>query len=49
MELVAAEDISNVLEDAMHEASDPKQRKALSNMSQYLLGPSEDQSIFTKG
>jgi len=32
MELVAAEDISAVLEDAMHEASDPKQKKTLSNM-----------------
>jgi len=49
MELVAAEDISDVLEDAMHEASDPKQRKALSNMLQYLLGSSKNQSISTKG
>ena len=32
MELVAAEDISVVLEDAMHDASDPKQKNALSNM-----------------
>ena len=32
MELVAAEDISAVLEDAMHEASDPKQKNTLSNM-----------------
>jgi hypothetical protein len=49
MELVAAEDISDVLEDAMNEASDPKQRKALSNMLQYLLGLSKNQSISTKG
>jgi hypothetical protein len=32
MELVAAEDISAVLEDAMREASDPKQINTLSNM-----------------
>ena len=32
MELVEAEDISAVLEDAMHEASDPKQKNTLSNM-----------------
>jgi hypothetical protein len=32
MELVAAEDISAVLEDAMHEVSDPKQINTLSNM-----------------
>ena len=32
MELVVAEDISAVLEDAMHEASDPKQKNTLSNM-----------------
>jgi len=36
MELVAAEDISAVLEDAMHEASDPKQKNTLSNMLQEL-------------
>jgi hypothetical protein len=36
MELVAAEDISAVLEDAMHEASDPKQKSILSNMLQAL-------------
>jgi hypothetical protein len=36
MELVAATDISAVLEDAMNEASDPKQKKALSNMLQEL-------------
>ena len=36
MELVAAEDISVVLEDAMHDASDPKQKKALFNMLQEL-------------
>jgi uncharacterized Fe-S cluster-containing MiaB family protein len=36
MELVAAEDISAVLEDAMHEASDPKHKKTLSNMLQEL-------------
>jgi hypothetical protein len=32
MELVEAEDISAVLEDAMHEASDPQQKNTLSNM-----------------
>jgi hypothetical protein len=36
MELVAAEDISAVLEDAMHEASDPKRKSTLSNMLQEL-------------
>ena len=36
MELVEAEDISAVLEDAMHEASDPKHKKTLSNMLQEL-------------
>ena len=36
MELVAAEDICAVLEDAMHEASDPKQKNSLSNMLQEL-------------
>ncbi len=36
MELVAAEDISAVLEDAMHEASDPKQKNTLSHMLQEL-------------
>ena len=36
MELVAAEDISAVLEDAMHEASDPKHKKTLSKMLQEL-------------
>jgi len=36
MELVEAEDISAVLEDAMHEASDPKQKNTLSNMLQEL-------------
>jgi len=36
MELVAAEDISVVLEDAMHEVSDLKQKKALFNMVQEL-------------
>ena len=36
MELVAAEDISAVLEDAMHEASDPKQKNTLSNMLKEL-------------
>jgi len=36
MELVAAEDICAVLEDAMHEASDPKQKNTLSNMLQEL-------------
>ena len=32
MELVETADISAVLEDAMHEATDPKQKNALSNM-----------------
>ena len=42
MELVAAEDISAVLEDAMHEASDPIQKETLSNMLQELnKGPLE--------
>ena len=36
MELVAAEDISAVLEDAMHEASDPKQKSTLFKMLQEL-------------
>ena len=36
MELVAAEDISAVLEDAMHDASDPKQKNTLTNMLQEL-------------
>jgi hypothetical protein len=36
MELVAAEDISVVLEDAMHEVSDPKQKTILFNMVQEL-------------
>jgi hypothetical protein len=36
MELVAAEDISAVLEDAMHEASAPKQKSTLLNMLQEL-------------
>lgn len=36
MELVAAEDISAVLEDAMHEASDLKQKNTLANMLQEL-------------
>jgi hypothetical protein len=36
MELVAAEDISAVLEDAMHDASDPKQKNTLANMLQEL-------------
>jgi len=36
MELVAAKDISTVLEDAMHAASDPKQKNTLSNMLQEL-------------
>jgi len=36
MELVAAEDISAVLEDALHEASDPKQKNTLSRMLQEL-------------
>jgi hypothetical protein len=37
MELVAAEDISAVLEDAMHEVSDPEQKNTLSNMLQELI------------
>jgi len=32
MELVEIADISAVLEDAMHEAADPKQKNALSNI-----------------
>ena len=36
MELVAAEYISAVLEDAMHEVSDPEQKNTLSNMLQEL-------------
>jgi uncharacterized Fe-S cluster-containing MiaB family protein len=36
MELVAAEDIVVVLEDAMHDASDPMQKKTLFNMLQEL-------------
>ncbi len=36
MEWVAAEDISAVLEDAMHEASDPQQKNTLSQMLQEL-------------
>ena len=36
MELVDAEDISTVLEDAMHEASDPKQKNTLSSMLEQL-------------
>ena len=36
MELVKAEDISTVLEDAMHEASDPKKKSVLSKMLQEL-------------
>ena len=32
MELVEAEDISAVLEDAMYEASDPQQKNTLSKM-----------------
>ena len=36
MELVAAADISVVLEDAMHTVSDPKHKKALFNMVQEL-------------
>ena len=36
MELVAAEDISTVLEDAMHEASDPSKKNTLSNMLKEL-------------
>ena len=43
MELVEAEDISAVLEDAMHEATDPRQKDTLSNMLRELnksaLGP----------
>jgi hypothetical protein len=43
MELVAAEDINAVLEDAMHDASDPKQKNTLSNMllelNKSALGP----------
>jgi hypothetical protein len=36
MELVAAEDIGAVLEDAMHEASDPNQKNTLFRMLQEL-------------
>lgn len=36
MELVEAEDISAVLEDAMHEATDPRQKDTLSNMLREL-------------
>ena len=36
MELVAAEDISAVLEDAVNDASDPKQKNILSRMLQEL-------------
>jgi hypothetical protein len=36
MELVEAEDISAVLEDAIYEASDPKQKNTLFNMLQEL-------------
>ena len=36
MELVEAEDISAVLEDAMHETTDPKKKNTLSNMLQEL-------------
>ena len=36
MELVAAEDISTVLKDAMHQASEPKQKNTLSNMLREL-------------
>ena len=36
MELVAAEDISTVLKDAMHEVSEPKQKNTLSNMLREL-------------
>jgi nucleoid DNA-binding protein len=36
MELVAAADISVVLEDAMHTVSDPKHKKTLFNMVQEL-------------
>jgi len=32
MELVETADISAILEDAMHEATDPKQKNTLSNM-----------------
>ena len=43
MELVESEDISAVLEDAMHEATDPRQKNTLSNMLRELnksaLGP----------
>ena len=43
MELVEAEDISAVLEDAMHEATDPRQKDTLSNVLRELnksaLGP----------
>ena len=43
MELVEAEDISAVLEDAMHEATDPRQKDTLSDMLRELnesaLGP----------
>ena len=43
MELVEAEDISAVLEDAMHESTDPRQKDTLSNMLRELnksaLGP----------
>ena len=40
MELVEAADIKVVLEDAMSEASDPKQKKALSTMLQEVSGSS---------
>jgi len=40
MELVEAADIEVVLEDAMREASDPKQKKALSTMLQEVSGSS---------
>ena len=36
MELVAAEDISTVLKDAMHEVSEPKQKNTLSDMLREL-------------
>jgi hypothetical protein len=36
MELVAAEDISTVLKDAMHEVSEPKQKNTLSGMLREL-------------
>ncbi len=36
MELVEAVDISAVLEDAMHETTDPKKKNTLSNMLQEL-------------